>query len=342
MENSCVFNSKLLAALLFATFAFCFLVPAAHAEDGCGDGYMPASNPTTGVTECIPGTRYDQPQQQGPKRPIIWVDVYSAVAWHPNAADVWAVWNVRNEQGSGNGAEQYVMNACTRDMGEGCILAGSAVGGTIAVARNPRGTVFAAFGNTAGKAKSEVMALCAAKKEECAYLKSFTSKSWKEYADSNSNERYDRMKSYSPPAAKRGIAKNTVVPTPVPGKSTAIPGNIAAAAFSHGVKPWSEKVWISGGHAYVEDAKNAALDRCRNESGAWCYVFVTSTNGIIQVGMDNNGIVRANEAPTLQAAELDAVKKCGEAKVQCRMTVKFAAATPGTMTYDIVSGKPEK
>jgi hypothetical protein len=333
-----MFNAKMVTALILAFAAFCLAAPAARAENGCPEGQIPVQNANDVAYTCTNIQDYEA-SQQGPKRPIIWVDVYSAVAWHPDVADVWAVWNVRNEQGSGNGAEQYAMNACTRDMGEGCLLAGSAVGGTIAVARNPKGTVFAAFGQSAGKAKSEVMALCASKNEECTYLKSFTSKSWKEYADSNSNERYDRMKIYSPPAAKRGAIKRNAAPlaaTSIAGK-----GNIGAAAFSHGVKPWSEKVWLSGGHANVEDAKKAALERCRSESGAWCYVFVTSTNGYIQVGMDNNGVVRANEAPTVQAAELDAAKKCGEAKVQCRMTVRFDATTSGTMTYDIASGKQE-
>ncbi len=335
-----MFNGKIWMVVILCCAAFWLSGPPAHAENGCPDGMTPYEVNGDGTVKCRSLTDSEKPQQQGPARPIIWVDVYSAVAWHPDVADVWAVWNVRNEQGSGNGAEQYAMNACTRDMGEGCILAGSALGGTIAVARNPRGTVFAAFGKTAGKAKSEVMALCAAKKEECAYLKSFTSKSWKEYADSNSNERYDRMKIYSPPASKRSAVKNSA--GPLSNAGIVAPGNIGAAAFSHGAKPWSEKVWLSGGHANVEDAKSAALERCRRESGAWCYVFVTSTNGIIQVGMDNNGVVRANEAPNLQAAEMDAVKKCAEAKVQCRMTVRFEAKTAGTNTYDIVSGLPDK
>lgn len=334
-----MFNGKIWAAVILYFAAFGLSTSAAHAENGCPEGQIPVQNANDVAYTCTNIQDYEA-SQRAPARPIIWVDVYSAVAWHPDVADVWAVTNVRNEQGSGNGAEQYAMNACTRDMGEGCILAGSAVVGTIAVARNQRGTVFSAYGKSAGKAKSEVMALCAAKKEQCTYLKSFTSKSWKEYADSNSDERYDRMKVYSPKSLKRVIATNAA--TTIPSGNAIAVGNIAAAAFSHGVKPWSEKVWMSGGHSNVEDAKKAALDRCRKESGAWCYVFVTSTNGVIQVGMDNNGVVRANEAPTLEAAESDAVQKCGEAKVTCRMTVKFAATTAGTNTYDIVSGRPVK
>jgi hypothetical protein len=334
-----MFNGKIWAAVFLCFAAFWLSGPAVHAENGCPEGQIPVQNANDAAYTCTNIQDYEA-SQRGPSRSIIWVDVYSAVAWHPDVADVWAVWNVRNEQGSGNGAERYAMGACTRDMGEGCILAGSAFGGTIAVARNPRGTVFSAFGKTAGKAKSEVMALCASKKEECTYLKSFTSKSWKEYADSNSNERYDRLKIYSPPAAKRALVKRN--DTPLASTIIAEKGNIGAAAFSQGAKPWSEKVWLSGGHTNVEGAKSAALARCRKESGAWCYVFVTSTNGIIQVGMDNNGIVRANEAPTLQAAEMDAVKKCAEDKVQCRITVRFDAKTAGTSTYDIVSGLPEK
>jgi hypothetical protein len=333
-----MFYGRIWTGLILGIAALFLAAPAAHAENGCPEGQIPVQNAHDVAYSCTNIQDYEA-SQRGPGRPTIWVDVYSAVAWHPDVADVWAVWNVRNEQGSGNGAEQFAMSACTRDMGEGCVLAGSAVGGTIAVARNPRGTVFAAFGQTAGKAKNEVLALCAAKREECTYLKSFTSKSWREYADSNSNERYDRMKSYSPPAAKRVAAR--IGPAPLPSGNIAPTGMIGAAAFSHGAKPWSEKVWLSGGHASVEDAKKAALDRCRAQSGAWCYVFVTSTNGYIQVGMDNNGVVRANEAPTLKGAEADAVQKCSAAKVQCRITVKFSATTSGTATYDIVSGRKE-
>jgi Domain of unknown function (DUF4189) len=327
-------NDKILTALLFVLVAFWFPASTAYAENGCPPGQIPVQNANDVAYTCTNIQDYEASRRTR-GRPTIWVDVYSAVAWHPDVADVWAVWNVRNEQGSGRGAERYAINACTRDMGEGCLLAGSAVGGTIAVARNSRGTMRAAFGNTASQAKNQVMTECAAEKMECTYLKSFTSESWKEYADSNSNERYDRMKIYSPPAAQRGNVKNDTAPPP--NGNTAAQGNIGVAAFSHGVKPWSEKVWLSGGHTNVEDAKKAALDRCRKESNAWCYVFLTSTGGYILVGIDNNGVIRANEGSTLQVAEMEAEKKCSEAKIQCRMTVRFDAKKAGTQTYDIVS-----
>jgi Domain of unknown function (DUF4189) len=327
-----MFNDKILMAILLCFAAFWLPTSAAYGENGCPPGQIPVQNANDVAYTCTNIQDYEASRRTR-GRPTIWVDVYSAVAWHPDVADVWAVWNVRNEQGSGNGAERYAMSACTRDMGEGCLLAGSAVGGTIAVARTARGTMRAAFGNTASQAKDRVMTECAAEKMDCKYLKSFTSESWKEYAESNSNERYDRMKIYSPPAAQRSAVKNDAAP---PNENTTARGNIGAAAFSHGVKPWSEKVWLSGGHTNVEDAKKAALDRCRKESSAWCYVFVTSTDGYILVGVDSSGVIRANEGSTLQVAELDAAKKCGEAKIQCRITVRFDVKKAGTQTYDIV------
>ncbi len=326
-----MFKCKMLIATMIAFASFWALTPAAHAENGCPEGQIPVQNANDVAYTCTNIQDYEA-SQRAPARPTIWVDVYSAVAWHPQVADVWAVWNVRNEQGSGNGAESYVMEACTRDMGGGCILAGSAVGGTIAVARTKTGTMRAAFGNTAGKAKAQVMSECAAAEMGCTFLKSFTSKSWKEYENSNSNERYNRLKSYSPTKALVGVPKTYAQSTAPASSAPSI--MVGAAAFNQSTKPLSQKIWLSGGHPSIAAARQAALNLCQKDVSNGCFVFLTNANGYILAGVDDKGNPRGNEGPNLQAAEMDAAKLCNT----CKITVRFDVTKPESKVVDLMNG----
>jgi Domain of unknown function (DUF4189) len=338
-----MFIHKALLAICVATLTFWITISPAHAENGCPEGQIPVQNANDVAYTCTNIQDYEAAQRR-PARPTIWVDVYSAVAWHPQVADVWAVWNVRNEQGSGSGAEQYALNACIRDMGEGCILAGSAFGGTIAVARSKDGTIRAAFGETGGKAKSKVMADCAIQKMQCTFLKSFSSKSWREFADSNSDERYDRMKIYTPSKAKIGVVKSSIAVAPAGiGPISAAPQTrFGAAVFNRATKSSTDMVWLSGGHTTYEAAKKTALSQCLKESGAGCFVFLINADGYILVGFDNEGIVRGNDGPSLEAAEADAKKLCGLAKITCQITVRFDVTKAETKTVNIMRGVATK
>ena len=103
----------------------------------------------------------DEPQLSEPGPPArqytyFWVSNYVAVAWHPNASDVWAIWNAQSEEQAKEGA----LRLCTVAMSDGCTIAKAASNTSIAIARAPDGTLWSGWGETPRKAKNDVLASC--------------------------------------------------------------------------------------------------------------------------------------------------------------------------------------
>lgn len=128
---------------------------------------------------CVYDSASGQPTAPRPKE---WVDVHVAVAWHPNANDVWAIWNILESQGGRASAEKAVLADCLQAMGEGCTVAVSGVNGSVAIARNPSGDHFYGWGKTVNAAKNEVLTQCATRLA-CTIMRVFTAKPWIEYTD---------------------------------------------------------------------------------------------------------------------------------------------------------------
>lgn len=166
--------------LLLAVIAFGvlqLLAPTeARAEGNCPEGYTPARDPGTGVqTGCMPipgggGSTGPSapalPHRPPPPKPSSYVVVY----WHPDANDVWAVWNHEHLYDAGFAA----YSACTQMMGEGCEKAVEGALMTVLIARTATGKLTQASGKTPETARADLQKYCASQNTTCQVIHEFT------------------------------------------------------------------------------------------------------------------------------------------------------------------------
>jgi hypothetical protein len=141
--------------------------------------------------------RVDEPQQSESGPPAqqynyYWADNYVAVAWHPDASDVWAIWNAHSAEEAKEGA----LRLCAVAMSEGCTIASAGSNSSIAIARAPDGTLWSGWGATPRKAKSEVLASCKKQGIRCTYERTFTGKP---YRDAAGTMPLVKLEYYAPP-----------------------------------------------------------------------------------------------------------------------------------------------
>jgi hypothetical protein len=313
-----VFTFFLLAPWLLTTPAQA-QYPCAGGGPGPGEvvvGRIPPSNGVAAIFLCAK-TDEGQPQHRpATPKPVTYTNIAQAsVAWHPSATDVWAVWNVSSIDRLN--PEDFAVKACTKAMGDGCALLGSVENGTIALARTQIGTIRIAAGRTAKEAKGAVLADCAKAGVRCSFMKIFTAQAWFQRPTDKS-----RMQSYDPSKNKGGVMRKFV----------------GAAAVSKGPKPWSDTVWMSGGHATFEAANEAALAQCNKDSNAECQLAASNAHGVIVAGIDDKNTLRTVSEQSLALAENDVKQKCAAMKITCRITVRFNVATPGTQRFDVRTG----
>jgi Domain of unknown function (DUF4189) len=320
------------AALAAAFFAACMAPDAAWAQApypcpggsaGPGErvvGVINSSQPGGGTLLCVSDGPASQPGPPPPPKPVTYTQtVQTSAAYHPSVADVWAVWDVSaSDQVQ---PELFVLSACEKAMGPGCILLGSVEDGTIAMARSQVGDIRINAGRTPKEAKAAVMADCAKDGLRCDFMKSFTAKGW--YYERGEKS---RMQFYDPSKVKGGLVRKSV----------------GAAAVSNGAEPWSRKVWMSGGHSTFDVANNAAIAQCKKDSKAECQLLASNAHGVIIVGVDSQGNARGFTEQSLPQAQSYMKQKCSKIKLTCTMTVQFNVATPGTQSFDIYPERGSK
>lgn len=306
---------SLLFAMLVSPNAAQAQYPCAGGGPGPGEVVVGRIPPLNGVDAIFLCAKTDdgQPQQPAPPKPVTYTNtVQASVAWHPSATDVWAVWDVSSIDRLN--PEDFVIDACTAAMGPGCKLLGSVENGTIALARSQIGTIRVAAGRSPKEAKGAVLADCAKAGLSCSFMKTYTAQDWFQRTTDKS-----RMQSYDPSKNKGGITRKFV----------------GAAAVSKGPKPWSDKVWMSGGHATFEAANDAVLAACNQDSKSECQLAASNGHGVVVVGIDNQNNVRAVSEQSLALAQNNVKQKCAKLKITCTITVSFEVATPSTQSFEV-------
>lgn len=259
---------------------------------------------------------YDAPAGQPPTpRLQEWVDVHVAVAWHPDANDVWAIWNVRERQGGKAAAEEGVLSDCRKVMGDGCTIATSVLNGTIAIARHPNGYNTYGWGATADAAKGDATNRCS-KRITCTIVHVFTAKPWLEFTDAAG---FNELKRYQP-------------------DRRSVKARFGAATHAQSNDPlWIDKVWASSGHATEREAQKAARDKCTADSAAACKTMITNKDGVMAIYRDeslNIGMVNGRNAD----AARDAVRKaCAQYRVKCTSAELIDVKRAGLRIIDVAA-----
>jgi len=181
------------------------------------------------------GDGYTSPGSSGPPRKAYG---YVAVAWHGDAADVWATWNRSSEEE----ATMVALTACRRAMGEGCEIALSAWNSTIAIAKAPDGGLRVGWGAKPQEAEAQAIGKCSGYLDGCSIQHRFTGKPWS-VADDYLPRDVPRV-TYAMFAWPKGR------PAPI----------------------WLNKVWIATGQGGYERTSKLLLERCKMDTGGDCEI----------------------------------------------------------------------
>jgi len=149
------------------------LRPIAPSRNVAPQGFPGRATPAAFPPDVFHGNQATEAGPPDSGTPLIqkWQLGHSALAWHPDATEVWAVWNAieRSE------AEELALAACNLVMDNGCTIAIAATGGTTAFGLGPDGYLRAAWADGERKAKESFDRQCAAAGVDCLLLQTFTS-----------------------------------------------------------------------------------------------------------------------------------------------------------------------
>jgi hypothetical protein len=233
-----------------------------------------------------------------------YLDNYIAVAWHPNANDVWATWNHRTEAKS----TEKALSACKEAMGEGCTIAVNGWNSSVAIARDQDNIVWQAWGNTPETARQKVLTACTEKKAGCQILHLFTAEPILARGIFTK-----KQKSYFPDRA--AVAPRYAM--------IAWPEDISTVPSK-----WQTKVWIVSGQGIAAEMEQRLLSQCQKDSGTQCKTKQNNMNGVVfRYRNESQGFVAWNMAHSRQAAEQYVQSKCAETQSKCQLLDSYDAAT---------------
>lgn len=218
---------------------------------------------------------------------------YGAVAWHPDADDVWMAgnWN-----GAGP-AEREALAACNRDMGGGCSSIGEWNNSSMTIIRDGQGVLWNGWNGQGGAGRKRALADCASKQMlPCEVLHSFS-------AD---------KRSYNPPPTARKLYAS------------------AAWVFDKG---YDGRLYISSGQRSATAANEAALAACVAATASkTCRIATAVGNGVIQPYLMDSGNSVVVERTAKRAAKA-AAADCKRKKSKCAVQRAYDSRTPGNFVH---------
>ena len=163
------------------------------------------------------------------------VDTYSVVAWHPNANDIWAVWENKDSLAK---ARERVLNACNQTMGGGCEIAAAGKNLAVSMATVDGVVTEVAWDEDETLALMGVMKKCETKwGDRCmpfVHIKPNTVK----------NVRWDTSLTYLPDASKVHLLDKTAprVERSSDSATSHLDMNNLEAEAKHFIEKWKEKI----------------------------------------------------------------------------------------------------
>lgn len=234
---------------------------------------------------------------------------HAATAYHPDATDIWAVWNVL---GSYEQASELAVLACRREMGDGCAPGAGVTEGSVAAARDENGMIWTWYGETPEKAAAAVQSECAKIEQRCTVIRTITTNHWRKQKKSDD---FGAVKTSFP---ERGKVRSKAAAVAWP-KQAQTKG------------PWQNKSWLVSGVEGIANAQRQALQLCERDTRAECVIgrYVIGASIVQYVG--NNNIVYYTGVldPTGAKAQIDEV--CTQYKDNCRIIAIHSSDKPVAM-----------
>lgn len=248
-------------------------------------------------------------QEYQASTPHRWVSNHIAVAWHPDATDVWASW----QHSEGKEAEAAALAACNAMMGQGCTIASSGYNSSIAVAQGPDGFLYVAWGEDKSKAKKNVLTQCV--RPNCVIKHQFSVAA--EWLPVDAFMHHLPQDNYSPKILEA--------------YSYGLVGWPKASVDSK----WQGKVWLVTGGKNFETTKKQLLDRCKKDTGVDCDIAqTTGSTHLIQFVNNSTGLSSWAADFSKADAEKQMNKACKKTKDKCSLINTFDAKTPRELVID--------
>ncbi len=283
--------SASLLRILFAVGLLLLGTGGAHAEGGsCPSGYYPIGGQGTIGCAPLPGAGNQQAPQAAPS------SSYAAIAWHPDAADIWVDGNYTGP----NAAERGALEMCNQMMGGGCTSTGEWSNSSMTVIRDRAGNFYNSWNGQDRAGRGQALAECSAKQllpcEVFATIRSSTGRR-------------------SPGASARKF--------------------YAASAWVDGVDGYDHKLYIASGYRTVDAANAAAIKACSDATSHPCKTSMWTGNGFIQTyrlnGTDDSVTVETTAKRAQEAARLNCKK---QKKATCELQALFDSRKPGLFAHD--------
>lgn len=229
-------------------------------------------------------------------------DSYAAIAWHPNAADIWADGNYLY---AGNVSEGEALAACNRVMGDGCTLAGTWWNSSMAIVRDRSGYFYKAWAGNGGAERRQVIAECSAKQLlPCEVFATISSST--------------RRRSPGPSARK----------------------SFGAAAWVAGNDGYDHRLYVASGYRSADEAATAAIKACSDATSRPCENHAVSGNGFIQAfrihGKNDSATVETSAKRAQAAARLHCKK---QKSASCELQAVFDSRKPGLFVHQFVKAE---
>ncbi|MBD3730534.1 MAG: DUF4189 domain-containing protein [Sphingomonadales bacterium] len=228
------------------------------------------------------------------------VDTVAAIAWHPDAADVWV-----DGRYTGKGtAVGVALDACNRAMGGGCSSTGEWWNSTMAIIRDNRGDLLSAWQGNGGAEGKRVLADCAARQLlPCEVIGKYSSATDRHVPGARARKAY------------------------------------LAAAWVKSAEGYDSKLYIVSGRPNAEDAAQAAVQACQRATGRECAIADWSGSGFIQPIVVDGGESLVVETSSKRARDAAKVKCKRDKSKLCQLQQQYSAREPGTFVHDYKAGK---
>jgi hypothetical protein len=229
---------------------------------------------------------------------------YAALAWHPDAADVWVDGNYT---GPNNISESSALDACNQAMGGGCSATGTWSNSSMSIIRDKAGYFYKGWNGEGGAERKQVMADCSAK--QLLPCEVFTT------IGSGTNRR-------SPGARARKLFA------------------VSAWVVGGADDGYNAKLYVASGYRSADEATAAAIKACSDATSRPCESNALTGNGFIQAyrmnGSDDSATVETSAKRAQDAARANCKKQKSTA---CELQAQFDSRKPGLFVHDFAGGK---
>jgi Domain of unknown function (DUF4189) len=230
-------------------------------------------------------------------------DSYAAIAWHPDAADIWVEGNYVNIN---NLALQNALDACNTVMGSGCTLAIEWRNASVTVVRDNKGDFYRSEAGTSEAEPNNIIEECSAKQTlPCEVFANIPSTTVRRSPDASAHKYF-----------------------------------AVAVWASEDAKVYDGKIYISSGHRSFDAANTEATKACSGAASRSCKIAAWSGNGFIQVFRHDGPKDNATSETSLERAQEAARAVCkAQNSASCDMQAHFDSRQSGLFVHEFAKAK---